>query len=127
MWRHVGVEATLIVARCYSPYPFCRTVLTSEPIRPQFGSEFPTLDSPRRNNPGTIRVPLRSCVWFYIPVNPRKSLTFHIKLLCHGTDHREDSVVDETLPACDILSLPKTSLENQTSRFPIVDGKTSIW
>jgi hypothetical protein len=27
----------------------------------------------------------------------------------------------------DILSLPKTSEQNTSSRFPIVDGKTSIW
>jgi hypothetical protein len=26
-----------------------------------------------------------------------------------------------------ILSFPKTSTENRSSRFPIVDGKTSIW
>ena len=39
-----------IVARYHRPYPFYRTALTSEPIRPQFGSEFPTLESPQEQS-----------------------------------------------------------------------------
>jgi hypothetical protein len=56
---------------------------TSVPIRPRFGSEFPTLRF-RGNNLGTIRIPLCALLWFSVPVSVRKSLKFQVKVLCHG-------------------------------------------
>ena len=53
------------------------------------GFGIPTLES--GNNPGTLRVPLRSLTCFCMPSNARKCLKFQIKVLCHGRGREFES------------------------------------